>query len=1372
MEWDWGKTCINPAEVSGVDGPPAVQQMPEDDRGPPDISSSSFSSMVDFDFDGQETLPYDNHFAAPSSGTAEMNIMSSDKDNTLFGVADSAAYPSAQNPHSSSHQYQDRHSQNSTKRGRTSEDFQMDSENNQRETMAENPFCSQNPSTNPESSISLDPHLSMSCSSRTGGLFDEKLCFLDDCPDVYNEAIETVSDILKGDKFTRYHIDAKVDLLVRRLYQFYQEHAEKTTQTDQPSMEIVRTVVKEVLEHVITPEEQCSDLVSKVDSLYGKHGWVPKDNGDSGLGSSRGPGLPSSAQPASNCQLPSPQERAPKKRRVDTNDLPKPVKSKAKQRPKKRCTYCSKEYLTTSYSTHEKDQHIPTLYFCPVGEEGKACREGPKREAYLLGHIKSCHLKVKVLGSEAKKKITEVIPDYRFQVPEKYTSSYYESCPCCRSGPKFKGWKESIEHLVHHYFTEHDSSDQTINLAVNPTEGQRALDDALSAFSAKWRDLPRLGIDYLKRLDEPRPAGSTLSVSENNGRNNGSEDDDSHHGGSSGHISRGSPSTEHGSGHGGHGGGCGGDNGEGPRDGGGRDSSSNGGGTTRKDLPRGGGGNYKNRMKAILAPGAFKRRSPSFFFGERRVALYESIRELGRGGFSVVDEVKRLDTGQIWARKSIPRLLGMHSKVESEINTLKGLDHSHIIKLIDFYFELSRVYLIIAPVAEGDLAIFLRDLSQKKEGLQIYPSELERRTIRKWITCLASAVGYLHGKGIVHGDIKPRNILISSSEIFLTDFGFSSAHGLTPKYCSPEAVKPPSAGQICGKAGDIFSLGCVYAEMLTVYSGQSLREFERFRTLDGGNTAYHSSIVRCHCWLDTLTVPSDFSPGYLYDFLDVVKSMLSFNPTSRPKIEGLIAHFQNFWPSTSSRTYSIASQNNLDCWCYQSIQVQRLSDTLPPKTELFGKNAHREGKMLQESVSLRSCDNGSNVWPDEIVTQRCVGLLFEVQKSTVQTWDMTTGKWISLPASRHMPKVILRNSNPSQEKNVIFSSFLLVTSSKHDELLSLYEELANRRLEQAPISLAPRIIAATDTPKDGSFWGFHELEDYFRITPPPSSAEETMHLWISVFGLLESQKWSRRLGSMKKIPAAISLFKDLEIVLVHEVQGKSPYEWNFGLSNSPAEYDFHSRVISDQPTISETRRCRNSSLAAESVNVCISVSMMVLEWIFQHPKTSLSNDKRTSRVRRNVEEKIIETLLEKGARCGPHSVTGAVVRNLIKPLLLQVPPRSPTANPTDTLHQCSAMAMDVLQHSWRTHITFNITPPLPIKNPKFYVFSISKEFNGEDGSGDEKSEKSVILYKYPLDRYFRESVDYKSLVVPEHDSVRMASRKLHRRMLELLVKRF
>ncbi|OCL06084.1 kinase-like protein, partial [Glonium stellatum] len=103
--------------------------------------------------------------------------------------------------------------------------------------------------------------------------------------------------------------------------------------------------------------------------------------------------------------------------------------------------------------------------------------------------------------------------------------------------------------------------------------------------------------------------------------------------------------------------------------------------------------------------------------------------------------------------------------------------------------------------------------------------------LRTAFGCLCQAVIYLHGAQIKHKDIKPSNILVHNDTVILTDFGIAHDYsdldegsntggptGFTAAYAAPEVVRQERRN----RSADIFSLGCVFLEMITVVLGETL----------------------------------------------------------------------------------------------------------------------------------------------------------------------------------------------------------------------------------------------------------------------------------------------------------------------------------------------------------------------------------------------------------------------------------------------------------------------------------------------------------------------------------------------------------------------
>ena len=138
----------------------------------------------------------------------------------------------------------------------------------------------------------------------------------------------------------------------------------------------------------------------------------------------------------------------------------------------------------------------------------------------------------------------------------------------------------------------------------------------------------------------------------------------------------------------------------------------------------------------------------------------------------------------------------------------RTLDHPNIVRVVDAGETAEVAYLVMEYIRGGDLNHNLR------AGLHI-------QNVLALVKEIAAALGYAHGKGVVHGDVKPDNILISEQgRSMLTDFGIATEPGGvvdcgtvrgTPGYMSPEQA----AGRDIGGRSDFFSLGVVFHLMLT-----------------------------------------------------------------------------------------------------------------------------------------------------------------------------------------------------------------------------------------------------------------------------------------------------------------------------------------------------------------------------------------------------------------------------------------------------------------------------------------------------------------------------------------------------------------------------
>ena len=148
-----------------------------------------------------------------------------------------------------------------------------------------------------------------------------------------------------------------------------------------------------------------------------------------------------------------------------------------------------------------------------------------------------------------------------------------------------------------------------------------------------------------------------------------------------------------------------------------------------------------------------------------------------------------------------------------EIRLTARLQHPHILPLLDSGEAAGRPYYVMPFARDGSL----RDLLRRRHRLPL-------GTVLTLACSLADALSHAHENRVVHCDLKPENVLLSSGQAILSDFGISRALHKdaagwraalgqsmgTPVYASPESI----AGEPVDGRADVFSLGCVVYEML------------------------------------------------------------------------------------------------------------------------------------------------------------------------------------------------------------------------------------------------------------------------------------------------------------------------------------------------------------------------------------------------------------------------------------------------------------------------------------------------------------------------------------------------------------------------------
>lgn len=199
----------------------------------------------------------------------------------------------------------------------------------------------------------------------------------------------------------------------------------------------------------------------------------------------------------------------------------------------------------------------------------------------------------------------------------------------------------------------------------------------------------------------------------------------------------------------------------------------------------------------------------------RRVQVrgYQLLRKLGKGGMSEVYLAQSARSGQTCALKILPGE-GVSSSVLDlfieECGVVSALDSPFVVKIYEHGVTDDYLFVAMEYIQGGDL----------RERVAIGIDAPEAAGI---LVQLARALDVVHRAGIVHGDIKPQNIMFrDAASLVLVDFGVSRVVETTtvlradqivgtPSYICPEHI----LGQPMDGRSDLYSAGVLFFEMLT-----------------------------------------------------------------------------------------------------------------------------------------------------------------------------------------------------------------------------------------------------------------------------------------------------------------------------------------------------------------------------------------------------------------------------------------------------------------------------------------------------------------------------------------------------------------------------
>ena len=259
--------------------------------------------------------------------------------------------------------------------------------------------------------------------------------------------------------------------------------------------------------------------------------------------------------------------------------------------------------------------------------------------------------------------------------------------------------------------------------------------------------------------------------------------------------------------------------------------------------------------------------------GNDKRIKYERGKFLGKGGFAKCYEMRRVDTGLIYAAKVLDKRALVNktsrNKLINEIKLHKKLHHENIVNFEHFFEDKENVYILLELCSNQTL----NDLIKRRKRL----SEIE---VQCYLLQILKGLKYIHNHKIIHRDLKPGNLFLNQKiQLKIGDFGLASKLEYdgqkrysicgTPNYIAPEILEEKGYSYEV----DIWSLGVItYAMFFGVTP---------FETDDADKTYKR---IKANCY--SFPVGINISP----QAKSLITQILNPDPSKRLTIEQIEKH--------------------------------------------------------------------------------------------------------------------------------------------------------------------------------------------------------------------------------------------------------------------------------------------------------------------------------------------------------------------------------------------------------------------------------------------------------------------------------------------------
>ncbi|GAA99786.1 uncharacterized protein L969DRAFT_95699 [Mixia osmundae IAM 14324] len=198
----------------------------------------------------------------------------------------------------------------------------------------------------------------------------------------------------------------------------------------------------------------------------------------------------------------------------------------------------------------------------------------------------------------------------------------------------------------------------------------------------------------------------------------------------------------------------------------------------------------------------------------RIMSMYTKDKRVGEGTYATVFEGRQLSTGRRIAIKKIKAGQfkdGLDMSALREVKYLRELRHPNVIELLDVFSSKANLNLVLEYL-NADLEMIIKDRSLV----------FQSGDIKSWMLMTMKGLEFCHRNFVLHRDMKPNNLLISSEGVLkIADFGLARDYAepgrpmtsqvVTRWYRAPELLFGSKA---YGDAVDNWAAGCIFAELM------------------------------------------------------------------------------------------------------------------------------------------------------------------------------------------------------------------------------------------------------------------------------------------------------------------------------------------------------------------------------------------------------------------------------------------------------------------------------------------------------------------------------------------------------------------------------